>query len=315
VKTVKASDVAFFLGAKLLGQDMELQGVCSCDNPKPATLGFLTRPSCRHVQYVGAVFLVPLPFAVDICSGGSWIAVSNPRLSFARAVERFFHERPAANIAKTAVVAPEVYIGEGCTIGEYAIIESGAHIGSGTVIGHHTVVCGCCVIGERCVINTGTVLGLEGLNCPRDENGIPFPLRHSGGLVIGDEVEIGANSTIQRGTIDDTVIGAHVKTSPQVNIGHNCQVGRGTLIASGACLGGKCMVGINVFIGAGCVIKEGVCIGDGATLGMQAAVCRSIAPGVTVMGLDALPLRDLVRFKETTKFRPENGQGRRKDDE
>ncbi|MFA7090230.1 MAG: DapH/DapD/GlmU-related protein [Arcobacteraceae bacterium] len=128
-------------------------------------------------------------------------------------------------------------------------------------------------------------------------------LRHLGKVIIEDFIEIGANSTIARGTLNDTIIKKYTKIGPQVNIGHNTFIDENCEIAGRTHTSGSVKIGKNCFIGANCSIKNGIKIGNNCTVGIGAIVTKDIADHVSVMGLEALPLRKLVKFKNEQDYK------------
>lgn len=150
-------------------------------------------------------------------------------------------------------------IGRDCLIGPNVVIERSCRIGDGVVIGP-----GCCI-------------GRAGFGFERDEDGIPIRLPHYAAVTIGDGVEIGANTVIDRGVFDDTVIEDWAKIDSQVLVGHNCRVGRGSYVIGGSVLCGGVHVGNASWIAPGVVVKEKVRVGDGAMVGIGSAVFRDVA--------------------------------------
>jgi len=301
-KIILASIIAEYLQADLIGPDIAISGVASLNDAQNGKLSFISNLTFSEDLSLCALFLIHLDKVTDRSSNNSYIKVPNPRLAYARVVEKFFYERPLPGIAATAIIAPGALIGKDCSIGEYAVIEAGAVIGENSIIGHHVVIAKNCVIGMNCIINAGSIIGSEGLGSIRDADNIPVMTRHLGRVIIHDNVELGANSTVQRGTIDNTVIEENVKTSPQVNIAHNCTIGKNTEIASGVHLCGSVAVGEGCFLGAQCSIKDGVSIGKNARIGLGAVVIQDVGDHQTIMGLEGLSLRNLLKFKNKHNY-------------
>ena len=154
------------------------------------------------------------------------------------------------------------------------------------------------IIGENCKIKPGAVLGYEGFGFERDEEGVPFRIPHIGKVNIGDNVEIGANTVIARGTVNDTIIEDNVKIDDMVFIAHNCKIGKNTLIIAGSIICGSVIIGKNCWIGAGCCIKEKVVIGDGAIIGIGAIVIKDVPAGVTIAGMKAQSLEGMKKLAQ-----------------
>jgi UDP-3-O-[3-hydroxymyristoyl] glucosamine N-acyltransferase len=153
-------------------------------------------------------------------------------------------------------------------------------------------------IDENCKIKTGAVLGYEGFGFERHQDGEPFRIPHIGRLIIGCNVEIGANTVIARGTVGNTEIGNNVKIDDMVFIAHNCHIGDNTLIIAGAVICGSVMMGKNCWIGAGCRIKEKVNIGDGAIIGIGANVIKDVPAGATIAGMKGQSIENMRNLDE-----------------
>jgi UDP-3-O-[3-hydroxymyristoyl] glucosamine N-acyltransferase len=238
-----------------------------------------------------------------------------PKVAFAKAAELLLGRTPiAAGIHATAIVAPLARIAANVSIGPYAVVGEDVHVGEGTQIGPHCVIAAGCWIGAHCrihprvtlysgvrlgdrvEIHAGAVIGADGFGYARGE-GRYWKFPQIGIVEIGDEAEIGANTTIDRGSLDDTRIGEGVKLDNLVHVGHNCQIGAHTVIAALTGISGSCVFGKNVVIGGQAGFGEQVHLEDGAVIGGQSGVLggKVIRSGQTVWGT---PARSLDKFKE-----------------
>ena len=147
-------------------------------------------------------------------------------------------------------------------------------------------------MGKNCQIKRNAVIGGEGFNYQKNKKGINERVTHIGGVILGDNVDIGSGTAVDRGIIGDTVLGSNVKVDNLVHIGHDCKVGEGTLIAAGAILGGKVIVGKNCFIGLNSCIRQRIKIGDNAVIGMGAVVVKDVSPNTIVIGNPAEPFKN-----------------------
>src|SRR6202140_554924 len=243
------------------------------------------------------------------------LRIAKPKVGFAKAAALLMERAPiTTGIHTTAIVAALARIGANVSIGPYAVIGEDAHIGDGTQIGAHTVIGAGCWVGENCrihprvtfyagvrvgnrvEIHAGAVLGADGFGFAFDgERYWKFP--QAGLVEIADDVEIGANTTIDRGSLDDTRIAEGVKLDNLVHVGHNCQIGAHSVIAAQAGLSGSCGFGKRVVVGGQAGFGERCKLEDGSVIGGQSGVLggKTIRSGETVWGT---PARSLGKFKE-----------------
>jgi len=170
-------------------------------------------------------------------------------------------------------------VGSGCRIGARVCIGANAVLGEGIII------------GDDVVVGPGTVIGHVGFGYAREPDGTPVLLPHTGTVRIGDRVEIGANTAIDRGTIDDTVIEDDAKVDNLVHIAHNCRIRRGAFVIATAILCGGVDVGEGAWIAPNAAVREQLSVGDGAVVGLSATVVRDVEPETVVAGSPARPIR------------------------
>lgn len=190
-----------------------------------------------------------------------------------------------AVVDATASVGVGAYVGEGATIGPGAVIDPGAHVGARVTVGAETrlfpraVVLDNCIVGARCIVHSGAVIGADGFGfAPLDGRWVKIP--QLGRVIIGDDVEIGANTSIDRGSMGDTVVESGVKLDNQIQIGHNCFVGANTVIAGCVGIAGSARIGRNCMIGGAVGIAGHLSIADGCVIGPATVVSGSIdTPG------------------------------------
>lgn len=246
------------------------------------------------------------------------IRVSNPRAAFGELVRLFRpEERRDGGIHPTAVVQSGAELGAGVSLGAYAVVESGAAVGEGTRVGSHTVVHGGARVGRQCDIHdgcsllgcvrmgdgvrvlSGARLGTEGYGYAEEHDGaVRFP--QVGRCVIGDEVEVGANVTIDRGALRDTVVGARTKIDNLVHIGHNVRIGEDCMIVAQVGVAGSVEIGDRVQLGGQAGIAGHLTIGDGARVAARAGVIGDVPPGATYSGYPARPHRESMRASAET---------------
>ncbi len=208
-------------------------------------------------------------------------AVLHPAPAHAAGVHAAAVVTPGAKVDASASVAAGAWVGEGACVGARSVIESGARVGAGARIGEdchlypNAVVYHGCVLGNRVALHGGAVIGADGFGLAPDE-GRWVKIPQIGRVVIGDDVEIGANSTVDRGTLDDTVIEEGVKIDNQVQIGHNCRIGAHTAIAACVGVAGSTRVGRRCRIAGAAMIQGHIEICDDVTISAATAIMKSI---------------------------------------
>jgi UDP-3-O-[3-hydroxymyristoyl] glucosamine N-acyltransferase len=245
------------------------------------------------------------------------LRISQPRLAFARAAQLLRDPQPDPSIHPTAVIDPTAQIGVGVSVGAHASVEGGASIGPGTIIGAGAVVgvgvrigSNCHIyprvviypgatLGNRVVVHAGAVLGADGFGYVRDRtNGEYTQFPQQGTLVIEDDVEIGANTTIDRGALEETRIARGTKLDNLIHIGHNCNIGRNVVIAAQTGISGSSAVGDGAILGGQVGMGDHAMVGPGVILGGQAGILprkKLLGPGIVFWGTPAKPVRQYLK--------------------
>ena len=298
--SIRLADLAQQLDAELHGDgDIVITGVASMQSAQPGHITFMVNPKYReHLGLCQASAVVmtqdDLPFAKSAA-----LVVKNPYLTYARMAQILdTTPQPAQNIAPSAVIDATAKLGNNVSIGANAVIESGVELGDNVIIG-----AGCFVgknskigagsrlwanvtiyheiqIGQNCLIQSGTVVGADGFGYANDRgNWVKIP--QIGRVIIGDRVEIGACTTIDRGALDDTIIGNGVIIDNQCQIAHNVVIGDNTAVAGGVIMAGSLKIGRYCMIGGASVINGHMEICDKVTVTGMGMVMRPITePGV-----------------------------------
>jgi len=200
-------------------------------------------------------------------------------------------DAPKSGVGTGTVIGPKAVLHDACTVGCNCTIVGEIEIGENTVIENNCVIQGRVRIGRNCIVHSGTVIGCDGFGYSFDENGAPVKVEHFGGVSIGDSVEIGANTCIDRGTIDDTVICANAKIDNLVHIAHNVQIGESACIVAGAAVCGSARIGRGAYVAPGGIVKNQIEIGEGALIGLGAVVTASVEKDTVAAGVPAKPIR------------------------
>ena len=310
-----AKELAAAVGATVEGNgDLELRAVASPERAGPRDLIFADSPKeAPRAQSSAATCVIAAP-DVEL-PGKTVLRSATPKLAFAKAAT-LLKERPpiATGVHPTAIIAALAQISPNVGIGPYAVIGEDVHIGEDTQIGPHAVIGAGCWIGKTCRIHprvtfysgvrlgdrvevhSGAVIGADGFGYAFGE-GRHWKFPQAGIVEIGDDVEIGANTTIDRGSLADTRIATGVKLDNLVHVGHNCEIGEHSVIAAQVGLSGSCTFGKNVVVGGQAGFGERCKLEDGAIIGGQSGVLggKTIHSGETVWGT---PARSLEKFKE-----------------
>jgi len=217
------------------------------------------------------------------------IVTSNPKYSLARIGNEFFVEKAIPSIHPTAIVSKDARIGANVYIGPYCVIGD-ASIGDDCFIDSNVRIYDGVIIGARCNVKAGAVLGGSGFGFERDKEGNQFRFPQIGGVVVGDDVEIGANTCIDRGALSDTIIGDHTKINNLCHIAHNNRIGRNVTITGCVNISGSSIVEDNVWIAPNVSLRGFVHLHRGCVVGTGAVVTKDIPENETWVGNPAKKL-------------------------
>ncbi|WP_370681820.1 UDP-3-O-(3-hydroxymyristoyl)glucosamine N-acyltransferase [Comamonas sp. GB3 AK4-5] len=275
------------LGGALRGaaKTLEIQRIAPLESAEADAISFLSNPKYLHQLAASqAACVVVAPAQQDAAvARGACIVVDNPYLYFAQLTQlwkRMHAEAGVQGVHSTAVVHPQAKVHPSATIGPLCVVERGAEIGADTVLKSRVTISEYCVVGERCLLHPGVVIGADGFGFAQQQ-GQWVKIEQLGRVRIGSDVEIGANTCIDRGALDDTVIADGVKLDNLVQIGHNVQVGAHTAIAGNAGVAGSAQIGAHCSIGGASNILGHLTIGDGVAISPTSVVMRSVTqPGL-----------------------------------
>ncbi|KGK43299.1 UDP-3-O-(3-hydroxymyristoyl) glucosamine N-acyltransferase [Nitrincola sp. A-D6] len=283
-KSIRISELAEHLSFEWQGADILIKGVSSSENAKDSDVIF----SKSIPENIGNIAIVISPFAdIKANSTNGLIIAKNPRLEFINVLRYLEKVIGFSTWNFPSIIHPTVKLGKnvvvesGCVIDEYTVIEPNVVLHSGTRIGKNSRIRSCSSIGG------------DGFGFERMSDGVPLRFPHLGGVVIGDNVEIGALNSIARGTLSDTVISNNVKTDNLVHIAHNCFVQESVLITACAELSGGVTLGKRAWIGPNVSIMQKIFVGDDALVGLGAVVTKNIPSNTVFAGNPAKKIRDI----------------------
>ncbi len=293
------------LGGEIRGNaDPTLSGVASLDRAGSGHLGFVVNPSyLRQARASQAGALLISPRLAESGLPMPCLVLDNPHAAFARATALFNPEPMLApGIDASARIDPLAILAGDCEIGPGVVVEAGARIGARCRVGANSVIgrdvhigADCrlypnvtiyhrCRLGERIILHAGSVIGADGFGFAWEtDHWVKVP--QIGAVVIQDDVEIGAGTTVDRGALDDTVIETGVKIDNQVQIGHNCVIGAHTVIAGCVGIAGSTRVGARCRIGGGAIIMDHYDIADGVTISAGSFVAKDLLNSGTYTGI------------------------------
>lgn len=306
----KATTIAEFLQGTVEGDDqVSVSNVSKIEDGKPGTLAFLANP--KYEKYVydtkASVVLVRKDFAPERPISATLIRVEDPYQSMAALLELYQQTKPqkfgieqpsfidsSAKTGDNIYIGAFAYIGANSTIGNGTKIYPQVYVGSNVKIGDNTIlfpgvkIYDDCVIGSNCILHAGAVIGSDGFGFAPTADGSYKKIQQVGNVVLEDDVEIGANTTIDCSTMGSTIIRKGVKLDNLIQIAHNCEIGENTVMAAQIGIAGSTKVGKNCIFGGHVGIAGHLNIGDKVTIGAMAGVSNNIKEGKIVLGTPAM---------------------------
>ncbi len=279
--SVDLAAVVQALGGELHGDAATvITGLASLEMATPSELSFLSNPRYRQQLLVSkaACVIVAPDMQAAAMERGTCLVTDQPYLYFARLTQwwkRTTRPQARSGIHPSAVIDAAAHIDPSATIGPLCVVERGARIGAGTVLKARVTVGEDCVVGERCILHAGVVLGADGFGFA--PNGALWEkIEQLGAVRVGNDVEIGANTCIDRGALQDTVLEDGVKLDNLIQIGHNVRVGRNTAMAGCVGVAGSATIGANCTVGGGAIVLGHLTIADNVNISAATVVSKSI---------------------------------------
>jgi len=314
--TITSGDLVKKLGGELIGDsNILINSVASLESAHKNSISFFNNPRYSDLlRTTKAAVVIVNRESLSFRSGVS-IVIDNPYLYFAKvsqllnpskSLKKEVHKsaiiHPSCKLGLDIYIGPNVVIDENVSIDDRVVIHAGSMIEADSVIGKasvihpHVVIKANTVIGKNCTLYAGCVIGSDGFGYAKDDNKwIAIP--QTGRVILGDNVDIGSNSTIDRGTLDDTIISSGVKIDNLVQIGHNCMIGENTIIAGCVGIAGSAKIGKNCAIGGAAMILGHLSITDNVTISPGSMITRSIKTSGTYTAL--MPFQDHEAWLKT----------------
>lgn len=324
--TFSVAEIAARIGGRVSGDEgRRVRGVRSLEAAGPEDLAFVADRRAEKAASASAAGVL-LVKSASAFPGRTLVEVNDPSLAVA-AVLGLFHPRRAARpgVHPTAAIGAGTSIHREAEVGPYAVVGDGSRVGAGAIVEAHTVVGKECIVGDgswlhphvvlyertvlgaRVEVHAGAVLGADGFGYAKGPAGL-VKVPQVGGVVVEDDVEIGANTCIDRATLDATEVGAGTKIDDLVMIGHNCRIGRHSILCGQAGLAGSTTVGDGVMLGGQVGAAGHLRIGHGVMAGAQTGIDGDVPDGEKVFGTPHMPHRDALRVAAELKRLPETAR-------
>ena len=313
-----ANQIAAAVGGTVDGDgNAAVNTFAKIEEARPGALTFLANPKYTHCIYdtQASVVLVRRDFEPEHPVGATLVRVDDPYATLSQLlqmVDAAINVRPTGveqpSFVAEGVELPEgvyvgafAYIGKGARIGRNAKIYPQAYVGAGAVIGDDTAlypgakVYHGCVIGARCILHAGVVVGADGFGFAPTADGSYSKIPQIGNVVIADDVEIGANTTVDRATMGSTRIGRGTKLDNLIQVAHNVEIGTDTVMAAQSGIAGSAKLGSRCMVGGQVGIAGHISVGDRVEIGAQSGIPHNVADGSRLMGYPAVPAGDFMR--------------------
>ena len=298
-----ARQIAEFLHGELVGNpSVEVNNLSKIEEGTPGTLSFLANPKYTHYIYQthASIVLVHKDFEPEHPIEATLIKVDDPYACLALLLN-LVNE---ATIAKRGIEQPN-YVSSSVTLPDDIYLGAFAYIGERVKIGKNVKIYHSCVIGNNCILHAGTVIGADGFGFAPQANGEYAKIAQIGNVVLEDNVEIGANTTIDRATMGSTIIKKGVKLDNLIQIAHNVEVGEHTVIAAQAGIAGSAKVGSHAMIGGQVGVAGHIKLGDRIQVGAQSGIPNHVENDAVIMGYPAVPSKEFARQVVYVKRLPE----------
>lgn len=306
---MRLSEISIKIGVEFSGKDIEILALNSLKNANKNELSYCdSQKNAKLMISSNAGAILVTDDMIDLVPSGTIALVcKNPHLAFAILSKEYakplFYEQKPSNIAGSAKIMSNVYIGSNVSVGEGTIIMPGAFLGDNVKVGKNciihpnVVIYNDCIVGDECHLLANCVIGSDGFGYAHTSTGEHVKIYHNGNVILEDFVEIGACTTIDRGVFESTIISKFSKIDNLVQIGHNCELGQGCLIVSQVGLAGSTKLGRNVVMGGQSGTAGHLRIGDFAQVAARGGVSKDLQSGKKYAGYPIMELNDFFKLQ------------------
>lgn len=228
--------------------------------------------------------------ALGDATGDALLLSDHPRLAFMRLASRHFPPpRPPVGVHPTAWVDPSSIVDPAASVGAFCFVGPECRIGAGTTLHPHVTLYEKVIAGANVVIHAGAAIGADGFGYERTQSGAMEKFPHVGGVMIEDDVEIGSNTSVDRGSLENTILRRGCKVDNQVHVAHNVEIGEDAVVIAQSMIGGSVRIGPRAWLAPAAVVMNQVRIGADALVGLGAVVTKDVADGAVMIGAPAIP--------------------------
>jgi len=322
-----ANDIAALLNGEVEGNgNIKVSNISKIDQSIPGTLTFLSNPTYTKYIYTttASIVIVNKDFKADNSLSCTLIRVDDAYVALATLLDFYTKSRPSkvgieqpSFISNSATIGEQIYIGAFAYIGDKTLIGNNVkiyphvYIGDNVKIGDNSIlysgvkIYADCSIGSSCILHSGAVIGADGFGFAPNPDGVYSKIEQIGNVIIEDDVEIGANTTIDSATMGSTIIHKGVKLDNLIQIGHNIEIGENTVMAGQVGIAGSTIIGKNCVFGGQAAISGHIKIGDGTKIGPRSGVMSTVKPNSVLLGAPALDFKLAMKTFSIIRNLPE----------
>jgi len=307
-KQISLSKILFFISEKNFSiknqKEIKITNFSSISSAKKGELTF-----CVHKDKVGLDLIKKSHASAILChsslknsikiKNSNLIFVDNPRIWFIRCTKNFFQTKTELKGIHPTAFVESKSIGKNVYVGAFSYIGDEVTIGDNTIIHSHVSISGKTLIGRNVTIKPSTMIGYDGFGFEKNNEEVWEKFPHSGSVIIEDDVSIGSNTCIDRGTLEQTKIGKGTKIDNLVHIAHNAHIGKNCYIVADSVVGGSCHIGDNVFLSIGTIIRNQNNVGDNSLIGIGSVVTKDIPKNSVAFGIPAKIISSRDKYDQT----------------